>query len=118
MNEMKLKFSVIIVCIAILLLPLGCAPLDFTSNSFAKGDAPKEIETERKSDREQIKALRPEDPRRQKVMTLTWQIQYQREKLKFLEMKYLGACYQDKEYRDAMIAIESLNKQIRQLILL
>ena len=68
--------------------------------------------------KDQVEALTPEDPRRQRVMTLTWQIQYQREKLMGLELKYLGACYKDKEYRDAMTAIENLNKQIRQLMLL
>lgn len=93
----------------------GCS--HFMPNSFA-GAALEGAKVEKKSDREQIEALGPEDPRRQKIMTLTWQIQYQREKLKGLELKYLGACYRDREYRDAMTAIENLNRQIRQLLLL
>lgn len=68
--------------------------------------------------KDQIEALGPEDPRRQQIMTLTWQIQYQRERLKSLESQYLAACYKGKEYRDALTAIENLNKQVRQLILL
>lgn len=77
-----------------------------------------EVKAKEKSIKSQVEALGSEDPRRQQIMTLTWQIQYQRERLKSLELKYLAACYKDKEYRNAMTAIESLNKQIRRLILL
>jgi len=71
-----------------------------------------------KTDKEKLEALSPEDPRRQKVMTLTWQIQCQREKIKALGWKYKAALYNDPEYRVALKAIEDLNKKIRQMMLL
>jgi len=70
------------------------------------------------SDKEQIEALKDDDPRRQQVMTLTWQIQYYREQLRNMEMKKLIECYQSKEYRDTLAKIENLNKQIRAILLL
>jgi hypothetical protein len=76
------------------------------------------VEETPKTDKEKMEALSEDDPRRQKIMTMTWRIQYCRERLKYLEAKYLAACYKDKEYRNAMDSIEDLNKQIRALLLL
>jgi hypothetical protein len=73
---------------------------------------------EKQSTKEQIEALKPDDPRRQQVMALTWQIQYYREQIKTIEMAHMIQCYQSKEYRDALAKIEELNKQIRALLLL
>ena len=66
----------------------------------------------------QIAELSNEDPRRQKIATLTWRLQYEREKLRTLELSYLAKCYQDKKYRDSLAMIEQLNKQIRAMMLL
>jgi len=78
----------------------------------------KESKVENKSDKETIEALKQDDPRRQQIMTLTWQIQYYREQLKTMEMKKMIECYQGKNYRDTVAKIENLNKQIRQILLL
>lgn len=83
---------------------------------------PKEVKKAKiekpKTDQEKIEALKDDDPRRQQVMVITWQIQYYREQLRNIEMRKLIECYQSKEYRDTLAKIENLNKQIRNILLL
>jgi Na+-transporting methylmalonyl-CoA/oxaloacetate decarboxylase gamma subunit len=89
-----------------------------SSCSFAADKLPQDIEKKPETLKEKVETLADEDPRRQKVMTLTWQIQYYREQLKTIELKHMIKCYQSKEYRNTLSKIENLNKQIRTLMLL
>lgn len=87
-----------------------------TSCSFAGNKIPKE--PEKKSVKEKVEALTNEDPRRQQIMALTWQIQCYKEQLKTMELSHMIKCYQSKIYRDTLAKIEELNKQIRVMMLL
>lgn len=92
--------------------------LFLSSCSFAGSKLPQDIEKKPETLKEKMEALTDEDPRRQQVMTLTWQIQYYREQLKAMELSHMIKCYQSKEYRNTLSKVENLNKQIRTLMLL
>ena len=96
---------------------LFLASCSFAANNATITEQPV-VDVEKKTAREKIEALPSEDPRRQKVIAVTWQIQYQREKLKNVELNYLAKCYQDEKYRNTLAEIDRLTKQLRQLLLL
>lgn len=98
------------------LLMFFLSSCSFAANNATIAEQP--VVEKKKTAREKIEALSSEDPRRQRVMAVTWQIQYQREKLKNVELNYLTKCYQDKEYRNTLAEIDRLTKQLRQLLLL
>lgn len=87
----------------------------FSSCSFA-GDKLLQAQTP-ETIKDAIEILRPDDPRQAKIELLSWKIKYWQEYLKAIRLEYQGNCYDDRRYRTGKNEIESLTREIRQLLL-
>ena len=89
-----------------------CLMLLFCGLSFAEGLVPEEIPGV-----ENIEPRSLTDIQKGKVELLNWKIRYWQQSKRGVELEYTGLCYKDKRYAQAVARMDTLNKELRGILI-
>ena len=83
--------------------------------SFAEGLVPEEL-----SEVDGVENIEPRsltDIQKGKVELLNWKIRYWQQSKRGVELEYTGLCYKDKRYAQAVAQMDTLNKELRGILI-
>ena len=88
-----------------------CLMLLFCGLSFAEGLVPEEIPGV-----ENIEPRSLTDIQKSKVDLLNWKVRYWQQFKRSVELEYTGLCYKDKRYAQAVVKMNTLNKELQRIL--
>ena len=83
--------------------------------SFAEGLVPEELSEVDGVENIEVKSLT--EVQKGKVDLLNWMVRYWQQFKRGVELEYTGLCYKDKRYARAVAQIDTLNKELRGILI-